>query len=433
MDFLGDIEAALPVARRFARALIGDGRTADDMVYGCLQTALARRIQRARDGAVRSCMLRILVNRYRDMLRSAPAQRVSLAVVGGARVQSLSGGAAPAGRLSLDEMQEVIGRLPADQRAVLLLVSLESMTVEESAQILSRPRGTVLARLERARAAVGQMTGAERRAAVAAAGSAAQGPETVPVERLALFHAGDLSEPEHRAMAARIDGDPRARATLAEWRRQDAATAALYGPILQEVLPQRFRDLLDAPRTATIRRPFTLPRMGATLVAGACLAFGLGFGWGAHGYLFSSAADPTVAAARAYQTYIVDSDHAVEVPASQPDRFAAWVSSRFGEAVQAPDLTHAGFRLLGGRVLPSEAGTAVLYVYQGDTEQRLALYVVHEVGTAAKGAMTIPRFFDAGGAQGFWWQGRGLGWALAGTLSRETLQYVSALAHDQME
>ena len=42
-------------------------------------------------------------------------------------------------------------RLPADQRAVLLLVTLEEMSYEEVARALNVPIGTVMSRLSRAR------------------------------------------------------------------------------------------------------------------------------------------------------------------------------------------------------------------------------------------------------------------------------------------
>ena len=421
MDFLGDIEAALPVARRFARALIGDRAAADEVVLSCLQTALSRRIQRHRDGSVRACMLRMLVTRHRDMLRGASEPRAALVAVGGISVPAI---AAPAGRFSLDEMQEVLGRLPADQRTALLLVSLESMAVAQSARILSRPRGTVLARLERARAAVGQMTGASERMT-----ALPRAADRVPEERLALFHAGDLTRAEAQAMALRLEGDPGAQATLDEWHLQDAAIQALYGSILHEPLPQRFRDVLEAaPRVGRVRRPITLPRIGAMAVAVACLAFGLGFGWGARGYLFPADGDTTLAAARAYATYLSDPSNAVEVSALDRARLDAWIARRFGQALAAPDLSHAGFRLLGGRVLPSANGAAVLYVYEGNRGQHVALYVVHGTGSAG----SVPRYFDTAGAPGFWWLGRGLSYALAGQMPRDDLRYVSGLAHDQM-
>ena len=49
------------------------------------------------------------------------------------------------------DLDRAIARLPADQRAVLLLVTLEEMSYEEVARTLGIPIGTVMSRLSRAR------------------------------------------------------------------------------------------------------------------------------------------------------------------------------------------------------------------------------------------------------------------------------------------
>ncbi len=53
--------------------------------------------------------------------------------------------------LVLRDLDRAIARLPADQRAVLLLVTLEEMSYEEVARTLGIPIGTVMSRLSRAR------------------------------------------------------------------------------------------------------------------------------------------------------------------------------------------------------------------------------------------------------------------------------------------
>jgi len=49
------------------------------------------------------------------------------------------------------DLQRCLLRLPQDQRAVLLLVSLEDMSYAEVAKITGVPIGTVMSRLSRAR------------------------------------------------------------------------------------------------------------------------------------------------------------------------------------------------------------------------------------------------------------------------------------------
>ena len=52
--------------------------------------------------------------------------------------------------LALD-LQRCLLRLPVEQRAVLLLVSMEDLSYEEVASVLAIPVGTVMSRLSRAR------------------------------------------------------------------------------------------------------------------------------------------------------------------------------------------------------------------------------------------------------------------------------------------
>jgi RNA polymerase sigma-70 factor (ECF subfamily) len=53
--------------------------------------------------------------------------------------------------LVVRDLDRSIALLPADQRSVLLLVTLEDMSYEEVARTLGIPMGTVMSRLSRAR------------------------------------------------------------------------------------------------------------------------------------------------------------------------------------------------------------------------------------------------------------------------------------------
>ena len=59
--------------------------------------------------------------------------------------------AAQGDALLVRDLDRAIARLPAEQRAVLLLVTLEEMSYEEVARTLGIPIGTVMSRLSRAR------------------------------------------------------------------------------------------------------------------------------------------------------------------------------------------------------------------------------------------------------------------------------------------
>jgi RNA polymerase sigma-70 factor (ECF subfamily) len=137
---------------------VRDRDAAEDLVQDCLERALARRPQWRREAPVKAWMFRILLNRHRDLLRRAPPQLVA--------VEQIAEPARPGGQeghLALREVHEATGRLPADQRAALLLVALEGMSFEEAAPLLAIPRGTLMSRLARARAALRQMTGRDEK------------------------------------------------------------------------------------------------------------------------------------------------------------------------------------------------------------------------------------------------------------------------------
>ena len=63
-----------------------------------------------------------------------------------------SGARAQYTRVELIELMQHVGRLPVDQREVLLLAAVEELRYEEIAAVLAIPIGTVMSRLSRARA-----------------------------------------------------------------------------------------------------------------------------------------------------------------------------------------------------------------------------------------------------------------------------------------
>jgi RNA polymerase sigma-70 factor (ECF subfamily) len=64
-------------------------------------------------------------------------------------------------RLELRDLDRALGRLPAEQRAVILLVGLEGMPYSAVAEVLEIPTGTVRSRLSRGRLALRQLMGIE--------------------------------------------------------------------------------------------------------------------------------------------------------------------------------------------------------------------------------------------------------------------------------
>lgn len=159
MATLSEIEHLIPDLRRYAHALTRDRDAGDDLVQDCLERAVAQLHHQKGDGAVRAWLFRILINRHRDLTRRnrraghlVPVDDLGLEP---ARAASQDH------HMALRETEAAIARLPEDQRCALLLVALQGATVDEAAQALDIPKGTLLSRLARARASLRQMTGRE--------------------------------------------------------------------------------------------------------------------------------------------------------------------------------------------------------------------------------------------------------------------------------
>ena len=137
----------LPGLRRYARMLTGDAWAADDLVQDTLERACSKwRLWRP-GSDLRAWLFTLMHNLYLNQRRAAP----TLAAVDIDEVQEhLPGASGPADEALLD-LERCLQRLPAEQRAVLLLVTVEDMAYEDTARILDIPVGTVMSRLSRAR------------------------------------------------------------------------------------------------------------------------------------------------------------------------------------------------------------------------------------------------------------------------------------------
>lgn len=148
-EVAGLIEPHIPALRRYARALVRDREGADDLVQDCLERALSRWALRRRDGDLRAWLFAILHNLFLDGVRRRARQgyRVDLDE---AR-ELAEPGHDPEAQVAARDVLEALDRLPPDQKAVLLLVSVEDLSYESAARVLGVPIGTVMSRLSRAR------------------------------------------------------------------------------------------------------------------------------------------------------------------------------------------------------------------------------------------------------------------------------------------
>ena len=136
----------LPALRRYARVLTGDAWAADDLVQDTLERACSKWLLWRTGSDLRAWLFTLMHNLYLNQRRALPA----LAQVDIDDIHDQLPGARAPSDDALD-LERCLQRLPADQRAVLLLVAMEDMSYEDTARILDIPVGTVMSRLSRAR------------------------------------------------------------------------------------------------------------------------------------------------------------------------------------------------------------------------------------------------------------------------------------------
>jgi RNA polymerase sigma-70 factor (ECF subfamily) len=143
-QFRDSVEATIPALRRYARALTRDADLADDLVQDTLVRAL-RSERLFLGGDLRAWLYTILTNLDRNRRRSL-ARRPTLLPLDDDGFEA--SGTEAEGR----DIARGLDTLVDDQRAVLLLVTLEGLSYREIAEVQGVPIGTVMSRLARARA-----------------------------------------------------------------------------------------------------------------------------------------------------------------------------------------------------------------------------------------------------------------------------------------
>ena len=129
-------------------------------------------------------------------------------------------------------------------------------------------------------------------------------------------------------------------------------------------------------------------------------------------------------ATTAHRTFSVEVVHPVEVRADNAQHLAKWLGKRLDFNLVIPDMTSAGFKLMGGRLLNNDNGPVGQLMYEDEAGGRITLYLCRSTG-----AETSFRFADHDGVSAFYWIEDGIAMALVGNQPRETLQSLATIAY----
>jgi RNA polymerase sigma-70 factor (ECF subfamily) len=148
-DLLTQVEPMIPALRRYARGLIRDRETADDIVQDCLERVVTNWTHR-RDANARSWVFAILHNLAVNRIRQE-ARRAGRVTIDEMPEATTAVDASQDSTLFGQDVLAAIEGLPPDYRSILLLVAVEDLSYAEAASVLNVPVGTVMSRLSRAR------------------------------------------------------------------------------------------------------------------------------------------------------------------------------------------------------------------------------------------------------------------------------------------
>ncbi|SMF14769.1 Transmembrane transcriptional regulator (anti-sigma factor RsiW) [Tistlia consotensis] len=241
----------------------------------------------------------------------------------------------------------------------------------------------------------------------------------------ATLHAyldGELAPAQAAEVAARLEQDAGARARLAGWQEDRRRLKAALDPVLAEPLAPRLAAAAWSAPRGRRRAAALLARVAAALL----LVAAFGAGWLVRDAALSPAQVTAFgrAALDAHRVFAAELRHPVEVPASQAGHLNAWLSNRIGVPIAAPDLSSAGYRLLGGRLLSEPGRPVALYMYEDAAGRRLTLSLAHSRAGDGTGDLT---FQARGRLQVVSWMAGPLDVALAGELDGDRLRGLAEL------
>jgi anti-sigma factor RsiW len=245
----------------------------------------------------------------------------------------------------------------------------------------------------------------------------------VTEEELHAYVDGELAA-DRRAAVERwlaTHGDDAAR--VATWRAQADAIRARYGAAAGEPVPSRF-DLAVLARSG--RR---WPRIAAAAVLVA-LATGAAGGWYGRGAWEGTG--PTrsviVEATDAHRLYIGEVRHPIEVKAGE-SHLNPWLSRRVGYTLVAPNLEPFELKLLGGRLLPGQAGRpAALYMYESASGERFTFYC-----RKAQAPHSALQYRASGVVGSYTWVEGDIAFVVSGPADQARLKKVAEAVYEQVE
>jgi anti-sigma factor RsiW len=234
--------------------------------------------------------------------------------------------------------------------------------------------------------------------------------------------------PERRIeVAGHLANHPELAQRVQSYRRQRGELRAALAPVAEEPIPPELHlaRMIKAHRTSRTAR--------WQAAAAAVLILGIG---GAGGWTLRSVFQPPRAgigalaqeATDSYAVFAPDRVRPVEIMATDRSELIQWASQRLSRPVAVPDLSTSGYRFIGGRVIATAHGPAVLFMYDDDHGTRLVL-LSRDMAIDKNAPMAQ---HSRGLITGFAWADKGIGYSLVGHISSQLLHSLADEARRQL-
>lgn len=220
---------------------------------------------------------------------------------------------------------------------------------------------------------------------------------------------------------------PEAAARVSAWQKDDETLRQALEWQLKQAVPAtlnitRLIEARDSHHRAFLR-----------MAAGIAIALmvGTGTGWMMRGPSMPIGLSAlTLEAAAAHRVFATGPGHSTTFDVVDPTQLASWTQQELGRAVTPPDLTGAGYHLVGARLVSTEYGPACMFVYSSDRGARITLFVRQMNGHDMNAPM---REIRAPEAIGYAWARQGLGVSLISTDPMPSLHSLSNRVRDEMD
>jgi len=225
-----------------------------------------------------------------------------------------------------------------------------------------------------------------------------------------------LAPAERRRIEAYLEQHPDVAQRIGDYAGQrNALRQALQGVAAEPIPPElNLAGLIEAHQLRERRRGAGRWAGWRSAAAGLVLLLvGGGAGWMIRGIEPPPGGIVALAreAADSYAVYAPDHVRPVELKADASAELVGWVSDRLKHPISVPDLSHAGYRFMGGRLVATAHGPAALFLYDDDRGTRLAMLVrpmaVDKDMPMSEQAM--------GETSGVTWADKGIGYSLVGS------------------